>query len=148
MENSSQNKLGLKVTADVGSTGTFELKGADGRSFGFVINGDGEGPSFVIAGSGSAIRPVYQRVLMWPATKAVHGRVALLLLDKVSDENAPVVLSEVTKLLSPVKDALFLPSTETDHPDASEDSLRTIENFCAKHGLFSVEINKIDCASL
>lgn len=148
MKSSSQKKSGLKVRADVSRTGAFELKGADGSSLGFILNGDGKGPSFVIAGSGAVTRSVYQQVMTWPATKVILGRLALILIDKVDGENATAALREVTELLSPVKDTLFLPPVRTEHPRANQTALQTIENFCNIHGLLSVKASKPDCASL
>lgn len=148
MQTPVTHKPRLKVRANTKNAGLFELKGSGGLSLGFVMNGDGKGPSFVIAGAGPAVRNVFQKVLMWPATKVIHGRLALIMLDKIVEDDASTVLGEITNLLSPVQDSLFLPSLETKHPESDQASIQTIENFCAKHGLFSVKATGLDCASL
>lgn len=112
------------------------------------MNGDGRGPSFVIAGSGPETRSVFQKVLLWPATKVLHGRLALILLDQIDGDLATAALRDVTDLLSPIRDSLFLPSPQSKPPEPHHSSIQTIENFCAKHGLVSVKTGGPDCASL
>lgn len=148
MQTTGAPKSGLKIRPNTQRTGTFELKATNDRSLGFVMNGDAGGPSFVIAGAGPETRSVFQQVLLWPATKVLHGRLALILLDTIEGDLATAALRDVTNLLSPVRDSLFLPSLETRHPENDQASIQTIENFCAKHGLFSVKAAGPDCASL
>lgn len=148
MQTKSIKKSGLKVRPNIQIKGTFELKATNGRSLGFIMNGDRSGPSFAIAGYGPETRSVFQQVLLWPATKVLRGRLALILLDTVNGELATAALRDVTELLSPVRDSLFLTSLEVKHPRAQEASIQTIEKFCAKYALFSVKASGPDCASL
>lgn len=131
----------LKIRPNTTRPGTFELKTSDGKSLGFVMNGNTGGASFVIAGMGADARSVFQQVLMWPATRALRGRLALILLDRVEGDAAAEALRDVTRLLAPVEDSLFLPALA----DGASTALSTVENFCRKHGLLRVET---DSASL
>lgn len=133
----SDHPNGLRITPDARGIGTFEIKTADGRALGFVMNGQSNESSFVIAGSGAAIRSVFQQVLMWPATKVINARLALILMDKIEGESATPTLREMTDMLAPVQDYLFLPVIETEQTQTAPAALRAIENFCHKHGVIS-----------
>lgn len=148
MHNKKQKTIALKLKPVLQSTGCFELKLASNISLGFILNGNVGGQTLVIAGTGASTQIVFEQMLLWPESKNLLGRLALILLDKIDSIDSTMALQEITSLLKPVRDTLFLPAVENPEIGGNVNTLNTIENFCKVNDFLSEEEAIIDCASI
>lgn len=138
---------GLKVRPIKVDSRIFDLKTHDGKSLGHIIDGEVGGPVLIVGGTGMLVRSAFQQVLLNPIFQAFKGRLVLLLLDKVDDQDSAEVLRDVTIAVGAVSDVLFLPSAEIVEEQA-ELAVQTIERFCIRHGGLPHSEIKLDCASI
>lgn len=148
MQTSVVKNSRLKVRAKTDDTHIFEIKTSDGLSLGFVMNGTASGATLVVAGTGPNVRSVFQQVLLWPATRSLKNRLALILLDRIDGPEASAAISDVSALLRPIKDTLFLPGTDSSAAEAKLTDLETIEAFCIRNSALTEQAARPDCASL
>lgn len=141
-------KSRLKVRADTKKPGLFELKTSEGLSLGFVLNGSSSCATLIVAGAGARIPSLFERAMETSEVKQLNVRLALILLDRIDGPEVSNALSDVSELLHPVQDTLFLSVGRSAGPSELQTALETIQTFCLNHTISAASKAHPDCASI